>query len=116
MAELRLVRPMKKHLLIALAFALLVSRITAEPAHEQPKPGRDGSTFERAIIMRGSDKTFDAAAYKIIKRYYPDAKIRVPIAPIIAGAPGSPRYIQEITFDTASHGRHTMYFDVTDVK
>jgi len=107
---------MKRHLFVALTFVFFVSRITAQPAQEQPKAGRDGSTFERAIIMRGSDKTFDAAASKIIKRYYPDAKIRVPIAPVISGAPGSSRYIQEITFDTASHGRHTMYFDVTDVK
>jgi hypothetical protein len=105
-----------KRLLVIIAFALLASRSPAELAHEQPKAGRDGSTFERAIIMRGSDKTFDAAVSKIIKRYYSDAKIRVPIAPIIAGAPGSSRYIQEITFDTASHGRHTMYFDITDVK
>jgi hypothetical protein len=107
---------MKKHLFIALTFVLFVSRITAEPAHEQPKAGRDGSTFERAIIMRGSDKTFDAAAAKIIKRYYPDAKIQLPIAPTIGGEGNSPTLVQEITFDTAKHGRHTMYFDVTHVK
>jgi hypothetical protein len=103
-----------KRLLVGIAFAFLVSRATAEPAREEPRPGRDGSSFERAIVMRGSDSTFDAAASKIIKRYYPDAKIRLPIAPIIGG--DGQRYVQEITFDTVKHGRHTMYFNVTHVK
>jgi len=104
-------------LLIAVAFAsaFLISRTNAEPAHELPRAGRDGSTFERAILMQGSDSTFDDAAFKIIKRYYPDVKKHVPIAPVI-GSSGGGIYIQEITFDTASHGRHTMYFDVTHVK
>ncbi|GEM_PF-5566521 len=106
---------MKRILLaVAAASALLISRASAEPAHEEPKAGRDGATFERAIIMRGSDSTFDAAASKIIKRYFPDAKIHLPIAPIIGG--DGQHYVQEITFDTAKHGRHTMYFDVTHVK
>jgi hypothetical protein len=104
-----------KRLLVGIAFAFLVSRSTAEPAHEEPRSGRDGSSFERAIVMRGSDKTFDNAAVKIIKRYYPDVKIRVPIAPVISSTPGGLTLIQEITFDTASHSRHTMYFDVTHV-
>jgi hypothetical protein len=105
-----------KRILVAVttASALLISRTNAEPAHEEPKAGRDGSTFERAIVMRGSDSTFDAAASKIIKRYYPDAKIHLPIAPIIGG--DGRTFVQEITFDTVKHGRHTMYFDVTHVK
>jgi len=73
---------------------------------------RDGSTEERAIIMRGSLVSFENAAYRVISQRYPDAK-RPPIKRAVTF--DGRTYIAKVVFDTFSHGRHTIYFDITHV-
>ena len=73
---------------------------------------RDGSSPDRAIIMRGSTSTFEDAAFRIILQRYPDAK-RSPIGRVV-GFDGR-TYLATITFSTAHHGKHAMYFDITHV-
>jgi hypothetical protein len=74
---------------------------------------RDGSTPTKAIVMHGTTKTFEDAAFRIIWQRYPDAK-REPIGRSVDF--DGHTYIATISFSTAHHGQHLMYFDITHVK
>jgi hypothetical protein len=93
----------------AFPFIILLLAVFACEAADQV---RDGSAPGRAIIMRGSTGTFEDAAFRIILQHYPDAK-RSPIGRAV-GFDGR-TYIATITFSTAHHGKHAMYFDITHV-
>ncbi len=93
------------------AFPFIVLLLTVF-ACEAADPVRDGSSPDRAIIMRGSTSTFEDAAFRIILQRYPDAK-RSPIGRAV-GFDGH-TYLATITFSTAHHGKHSMYFDITHV-
>jgi len=73
---------------------------------------RDGSTEDRAVIIRGALVSFENAAYRVIRQRYPDAK-HPPINRAVTF--DGHTYIAKVVFDTFSHGVHTMYFDITHV-
>ena len=73
---------------------------------------RDGSSQEHAIVMHGSTRTFEDDAFRIISQHYPDAERESMFLNV--GYDGR-TYLTAITFSTKSHGKHTMYFDTTDV-
>jgi hypothetical protein len=90
-----------------LVFAILLASTIARAATET---SRDGSTEDRAIIMQGPIISFEATAFRIIGKRYPDAK-RPPVRRAVTF--DGRIYIARVVFDTASHVRHTMYFDIT---
>jgi hypothetical protein len=93
--------------LLALAIALLMP-IACAAANII----RDGSTEERAIVVRGSLTSFENAAYRVIRQRFPDVK-HPPIKRAVTF--DGHTYIARVVFDTYSHGRYTMYFDITHV-
>ena len=92
-----------------LVFAVMFLTAVANAATDTR---RDGSTEDRAIIMKGSLVSFENAAYRIIRQRYPDAK-QPPLKRAVTF--DGHTYIARVVFDTFSHGRHTMYFDITHV-
>ncbi len=71
---------------------------------------RDGSTPTKAIVIR-STKAYEDEAFRFIRQRYPDAARE----PVGFGVSYNGRtYILTLTFSTAHHGQHSMYFDITD--
>ena len=95
---------MKLHLI-----AFLVAAVSTSGAITEAKSSRDGTTQERAILIHHSGRNFWDSAFEIIRHHYPDAK-RYPLDSSVIPSDRERIYTVEITFVTASHGRHAMWF------
>ena len=95
---------MKALLVLSLVFSTAIC-LVADTA-------RDGSSPARAIVLRGSGKVADAEICRCIRQRYADARCE-PLGRAV-GFDGR-TYIATITFSTAHHGKHSMFFDITHV-
>ncbi len=93
-------------LIIALTVATGVAK---EPSQ---RGSRDGTTKDRAIIMTGSREALGAKKLDAFRRRYPDANF---LSGSMWFEDYHGRHLDCMTLPT-SHGKRTMYFDITDVK
>jgi hypothetical protein len=100
---------------IKLSWVLLAVSIlpcSAKERERQPIAVRDGSTIDKAIIIKAPLKKYVDEEWAYIKKQYPNASpFPGEQAILIHGG----RYIDSMTFSTP-RGQRTMYFDISGVK
>ena len=98
--------------LFCVALALGILPCSGKERERPPAAIRDGSTIDKAIIIKAPLKKYVDEEWIYIKKRYPDAS---PFPGEQAILIRGDRYIDSMTFITP-RGQRTMYFDISGVK